>query len=185
MEKLIEGEVKPEQVQVQESFTLKHNGKLSEVGRDELIVLAQKGLDYDRIRRDRDECRQKLANLEQLVGENEGAMLSDEVAAGVVQTMAKEDEAITMQPDGFGRLLQMYPEVQKYESFEALPEGFIAELAQGRSPVEAWQMYLLDRQKLQMAMLERKNRNKQAAAPDVRSMGRYDEDGFVKALFGK
>ena len=53
------------------------------------------------------------------------------------------------------------------------------------SPIEAWQRYLLDKQKLKLAMMERENKNRLAAAPDVRSSGRYDEDGFVKALFGR
>jgi hypothetical protein len=33
-----------------QSFTLKHLGEVRTVGRDEVITLAQKGLDYDRIR---------------------------------------------------------------------------------------------------------------------------------------
>lgn len=33
-----------------QSFTLKHLGEIRHVGRDEVIALAQKGLDYDRIR---------------------------------------------------------------------------------------------------------------------------------------
>jgi hypothetical protein len=33
-----------------QSFTLKHLGEVRTVGRDEVIALAQKGLDYDRIR---------------------------------------------------------------------------------------------------------------------------------------
>ncbi len=33
-----------------QSFTLKHLGEVTTVGRDEVIALAQKGLDYDRIR---------------------------------------------------------------------------------------------------------------------------------------
>ena len=33
-----------------ESFTLRHLGETKSVGRDEVIALAQKGMDYDRIR---------------------------------------------------------------------------------------------------------------------------------------
>lgn len=39
-----------------QSFTLKHLGEVTTVGRDEVITLAQKGLDYDRIRRKYDEA---------------------------------------------------------------------------------------------------------------------------------
>lgn len=37
-----------------EAFTLKHLGEERSVGRDEVVVLAQKGMDYDRIRGQRD-----------------------------------------------------------------------------------------------------------------------------------
>ena len=41
---------KAEKAAEAESFTLRHLGEERSVGRDELIALAQKGLDYDRIR---------------------------------------------------------------------------------------------------------------------------------------
>ena len=41
---------KPEPEREPESYTLRHLGEERSVGRDELIALAQKGLDYDRIR---------------------------------------------------------------------------------------------------------------------------------------
>ena len=41
---------KPEPEPEPESYTLRHLGEERSVGRDELIALAQKGLDYDRIR---------------------------------------------------------------------------------------------------------------------------------------
>ena len=63
--------------------------------------------------------------------------------------------------------------------------ALITMMKAGMSPIEAWQRYLLDKQKLKLAMMERENKNRLAAAPDVRSSGRYDEDGFVKALFGR
>ena len=41
-----------------ESFTLKHLDETRTVGKDEVVQLAQKGMDYDRIRTERDELRQ-------------------------------------------------------------------------------------------------------------------------------
>ena len=41
---------KPEKPAEAESFTLRHLGETRSVGREELIALAQKGMDYDRIR---------------------------------------------------------------------------------------------------------------------------------------
>ncbi len=43
-------DTKPEKPAEAESFTLRHLGETKNVGREELIALAQKGLDYDRIR---------------------------------------------------------------------------------------------------------------------------------------
>ena len=40
-----------------EQYELNHGGKVSTVTRDEVVVLAQKGLDYDRIKTDRDTVR--------------------------------------------------------------------------------------------------------------------------------
>ena len=96
-----------------------------------------------------------------------------------------EDKEGVLRREEFARLLSEYPEVRRYGNFEALPEGFVEGLTAGMSPIEAWQRYLLDKQKLKLAMMERENKNRLAAAPDVRSSGRYDEDGFVKALFGR
>ncbi len=180
--------------QVQDVFTLKHNGNLYEVGFEELVRLAQKGMDYDRIRKDRDECRQKIKMLESINGmAGEGkALLRDEAGSGA-------DVAINALPEGaeemvwvnggkkraFAELMRRYPEVSRYRHFEALPRGFVEGLESGLSPLEAWQEYLLARQQLKMVMLEREQANRKAAAPNARSNGRYEEDGFVKALFGR
>lgn len=43
-----------------QSFTLKHMGAVKTVGRDEVVVLAQKGMDYDRIRGKYDEAQSAL-----------------------------------------------------------------------------------------------------------------------------
>lgn len=56
-EKAKEEETKAEQEKPEpkaEAFTLKHLGEVKEYTRDETVALAQKGLDYDRIRTERD-----------------------------------------------------------------------------------------------------------------------------------
>lgn len=56
-----EGEL-PEKTEAEkpgeETFTLKHLDETRQVGKEEVVSLAQKGLDYDRIRTERDELRQ-------------------------------------------------------------------------------------------------------------------------------
>ena len=47
-----------------QTFTLKHLDETREVSRDEVIALAQKGMDYDRIRQKLEEANQKLTGTE-------------------------------------------------------------------------------------------------------------------------
>lgn len=51
-----------------ETFTLKHLDEVRTVGRDEVVALAQKGLDYDRIREQRDQAAGENARLKELEG---------------------------------------------------------------------------------------------------------------------
>lgn len=48
------------QAEADQLFTLKHLDETRQVGRDEVIALAQKGMDYDRIREDRDQARAEM-----------------------------------------------------------------------------------------------------------------------------
>lgn len=60
------------QEETDQSFTLKHLDTVRTVGRDEVIALAQKGLDYDRIREDREKAHgevQRLTALEDFLKE--------------------------------------------------------------------------------------------------------------------
>lgn len=58
-------EDKPEQAEEREQlFELKHYGQVHKVNRDEVVVLAQKGMDYDNVRTERDISRTKYAELE-------------------------------------------------------------------------------------------------------------------------
>ncbi len=54
------------QEEADQLFTLKHLDETRQVGRDEVIALAQKGMDYDRIREDRDQARAEAARLAEL-----------------------------------------------------------------------------------------------------------------------
>lgn len=54
-----------EEEEADQLFTLKHLDEVKEVGRDEVITLAQKGLDYDRIRTERDQLKAEKAALKE------------------------------------------------------------------------------------------------------------------------
>lgn len=56
-------EADPEPKQEADGFELKYMGETKTVGKNEAIVLAQKGLDYDRIRQERDSMSTELEDL--------------------------------------------------------------------------------------------------------------------------
>jgi len=60
----------------EQKFTLKILGEEKEVTRDELIVLAQKGMDYDRIRASRDEMQPVFESVKKYA-ESAGKSVSD------------------------------------------------------------------------------------------------------------
>lgn len=62
------GEETPAEPAPEESFTLRYMKEDKQYSRDETIELAQKGLDYDRIRTERDSMRTELPELRELKG---------------------------------------------------------------------------------------------------------------------
>ena len=86
-------------------FTLKHLDEVKEVGRDEVITLAQKGLDYDRIRTERDQLKAEkaalkehedfLKELAELAGQSVEDLMIATKARLVVQDEQKKGREIT------------------------------------------------------------------------------------------
>ena len=76
------------------TFTLKHLDEVREVNRDEVIELAQKGMDYDRIRSDRDSMKTKLDEwesfLKRIAGEQSIEDLIDSTLAKLDVTEAEK-----------------------------------------------------------------------------------------------
>lgn len=67
-----EGQDKPTEEQEaadQQLFELKHQGQLHKVSREQVVTLAQKGMDYDHIRGERDSARAQYAELESFLNE--------------------------------------------------------------------------------------------------------------------
>lgn len=58
-----ETDAQPEQKPEADAFELKYMGETKTVGKEEAVVLAQKGLDYDRIRQERDSMSTELDGL--------------------------------------------------------------------------------------------------------------------------
>jgi hypothetical protein len=72
------------------TFTLKHLDEVREVGRDEVVELAQKGMDYDRIRTERDSIKPKFEEYESFLKRIAGDQSIEDL---IDSTLAKLDVA--------------------------------------------------------------------------------------------
>lgn len=68
-EEAVKAEAPQEQEKTEDLFSLKHLDEVKQVNRDEVISLAQKGLNYDHIREERDGARSQLAEYENFLKE--------------------------------------------------------------------------------------------------------------------
>lgn len=85
----------------EETFSLRHLGQTRELGLDETLSLAQKGLDYDRIRRERDSMKPRLKELEALLSRfsAESGLSTQEILR-----MSKAEELMRRAEEGGGSL---------------------------------------------------------------------------------
>lgn len=75
-----------------EGFTLRHLGEERSVGREEAVALAQKGLDYDRVRAKLESARRELAGLRgQLAAASGGRPPEDFLAELSAKAMAEKE----------------------------------------------------------------------------------------------
>ncbi len=97
---------KPEEAQQEEAdplFELKHFGEVRTVNRDEVVTLAQKGMDYDKVRTERDTARSRHAELEQFLQElaapNGWSIeeLMDQTRANVLADKEGIDQGVALQ----------------------------------------------------------------------------------------
>jgi len=101
-EEPVEEEKVPDQV-----FTLKHLGETKDYSKDEIIPLAQKGLDYDRIRTERDTLKAEQATLKEheeflkelaeLAGTSVDDLMLDTKARLIVQDEKKKGRDISFE----------------------------------------------------------------------------------------
>lgn len=133
-------ELAPEAEDVKEEgeFTLRHLDDTFSVGRDEVIALAQKGLDYDRIREKLEAARARLAELGDQTGSARGGAApvgtEEGAAAGTAREAAakREREArdfVAAHPEAAAALLRG----------ESLPERVWQLVREGESLGRAWE----------------------------------------------
>lgn len=118
----------------QEMFTLKNRDETRQVGREELIAMAQKGWDYDNVRRERDQLRQYRQAMEQVratIGENR-AHSGAPGAEGLIRRVKANAQRQDME-----RFLQAYPGVKA----ESIPQEVWGRVARGVPLVSAYAMH--------------------------------------------
>jgi len=125
------------------TFTLKHLDETRTVGRDEIIKLAQQGLDYERIRAERDQLR---ANRGQ--PEPAPALLQAKAAAEAREQALTQERRAQM-----GRFLKQFPAVQPNE----IPNEVWGEVAKGESLTAAFTLHRNRQLEAELAA-ERQNR---------------------------
>ena len=102
-------EPKGEQAEADQLFDLKHLGETKQVSRDEVITLAQKGLNYDHIRTERDAAKQRVGELEAFLkelAEPQGQTIEDLIDSVRAKSLARKenlDESIALQKVKFER----------------------------------------------------------------------------------
>lgn len=125
--KELEAELDEKSKEADQRFTLKHLDEVKEVDRDEVITLAQKGLDYDRIRTERDSLKAEkaalkehedfLKELAELAGTSVEDLMIDTKARLVVQEEKKKGRDVTIDQAKY-RVLSEMRDVKKAKEAE-------------------------------------------------------------------
>ncbi len=138
----------------EESFSLRHLGVTRQVDREEALSLAQKGLDYDRIRRERDLMRPRLSQLEELLsalsqesGMDANLLLRKTRAAALIRQAAEDGQTLTEEQameqageiSGFDR--EQAEQFRRRESILSFAQRF-PDVAAEDIPQNVWQDFL-------------------------------------------
>lgn len=129
-----------------EMFTLKNRDETRQVGREELIAMAQKGWDYDNVRRERDQLRQYRQAMEQVkatIGENRTQ--GGAPAAPKAEELIRRVKANAQKQD-MERFVQAYPGVKA----ESIPREVWGRVARGVPLVSAYAMHENQRLRMQL-----------------------------------
>ena len=149
----------------------------------EILRLANIGAEYERLQSERVEG---LSN----DGFNENVVVPKDLAHD--ESLKEKNYVMGGMPsegmerkNGFLELFEKYPEVRRFQRFDRLPRGFALNLAEGMEPVEAWEAYMAEVERLENVFVQQMVNGRGKAAPSVKSNGEAHEDEFVKSLFGK
>lgn len=125
-----------ESAKADQPFELKHLGEIKQVNRDEVIALAQKGLNYDHIRAERDAAKQRTGELEAFLkelAEPQGQSIEDLIDTVRAKTLARKenlDESIALQKIKFEREKREFEASKQKEVAEQREKDIEAERRQ-------------------------------------------------------
>lgn len=202
-----EGEqpVEPEAASAEQTVTITHLGQTQEIPLSEAVSLAQKGMDYDHVRQERDELRQAPAwevmdyfaarsgqTREEYIQTLREQMEQDQLAQYTAQGMDEQTAKTLLE-------LKQFKERQEEENrkkeeeekkkkeyhrfFESYPDVNPADIpdevwqrvGQGESLLGAYQAHENQQLKAKLAALEQNEKNKQAAVGSLAGEAGQDE----------
>jgi len=152
-EEQTEAAVQPEE----ERFTLKYMGQEHSVSRDEVTSLAQKGMDYDRIRG-------------RLEAASNGDASEEEPALG-----DRARQAENARSQGFLEFFRSRPDV----TAEDIPASVFKAVRAGESLTAAYSMYENKVLKSELSALKKGEENRRKAASAATSVGRGDHQSAL------
>ena len=186
---------------------VKHLGQEVELSMEQLIANAQKGLDYDHIRQERDSLRQapEIALLDRLARDagmsradyvdavnrrQVEQQIANEVKRGVPEEAARRLHALeeaerrrteeeTARAAQKARNQDLLEFVQEYPDVKEFPPEVLEAISKGQKPLAAYQAYENKQLKAKLAALQKNQDNKQKTAGSMRGAGTPEEaDAF-------
>ena len=152
-------EKKPEQ----DFLTIRYNGSEVKLKKDEAIIAAQKGLNYEKLEGKLEANRLAQQDLEML---DSYAQANGVTRAEVLQNLiAGNMPAQALTPANHRQVMEDKKDfmelISEYPNITALPQEVIAMLKQGTKPVDAYRTYENNKLKNALAMQEKKQQNLQ------------------------
>lgn len=160
---------------------LTHLGQAREVPLSEAVSLAQKGLDYDHIRQERDELRRDPAwEVLDAFAARSGLSRGEYVRALKEQMAGAAPSPEEGRRAEYRRFFEAYPEVGVAD----IPDEVWRRAAAGEPLVEAYRRHENAQLKAKLAALEQNERNRQAAVGSLAGEAGQDEaDPFLQGFF--
>ena len=200
-----EAEGEQKQQEPEQQLTLKYYGKEVTLPAQQVVALAQKGLDYDKVRSERDGFKsgREMTLLNQYAAASgmplpqyldylekglERAQVQREMQRGMPENAARElakmrREALQREQQEAGekqRLAPFMELLQEYPDLKELPKDALQRIQKGESPLAAYRAVELDRLKNQKAAQDAAAQNRRTAPGTATGLGGKEKtDPFV------